>query len=72
MDSPTKRCIEFDILKRDVLKYFEVDKFVGHFLFAFMEYDITILLEERVHAYLTCFKNDNDFCGIQSLSYSNY
>ena len=46
--------IEFDILKRDVLKYFEDDKFVGHFLFAFMEYDITILLEEHVHAYLTC------------------
>ena len=34
--------IEFDILKRDVLKYFEEDKFVGHFLFAFMEYDTTI------------------------------
>ena len=46
--------IEFDILKRDVLKYFEDDKFVGHFLFAFMEYDIAILLEEHVHAYLTC------------------
>ena len=46
--------IEFDILERDVLKYFEDDKFVWHFLFAFMEYDITILLEEHVHAYLTC------------------
>ena len=46
--------IELDILERDVLKYFEDDKFVGHFLFAFMEYDITILLEEHVHAYLTC------------------
>ena len=46
--------IEFDILERDVLKYFEDDKFGGHFLFAFMEYDITILLEEHVHAYLTC------------------
>ena len=46
--------IEFDILERDVLKYFEDDKFVGHFLFAFMEYDIAILLEEHVHAYLTC------------------
>ena len=34
--------IEFDILKRDVLKYFEEDKFVDHFLFAFMEYDTTI------------------------------
>ena len=46
--------IEFDILERDVLKYFEDDKFVWHFLFAFMEYDITILLEEHVQAYLTC------------------
>ena len=40
--------------KRDVLKYFEDDKFVGHFLFAFMEHDITILLEEHINAYLTC------------------
>ena len=45
--------IEFDILKRDVLKYFEDDKFVGHFLFAFMEYDTTILFEEHAHAYLS-------------------
>ena len=42
--------MEFDILKRDVLKYFGDDKFVGHFLFAFIKYDITILLEEhRIH-----------------------
>ena len=46
--------IEFDILKRDVLKYFEDDKFVGLFWFAFMEYDTTILFEEHAHAYLTC------------------
>ena len=46
--------IKFDILKRDVLKYFEDDKFVEHFLFAFMEYDTTILFEEHAHAYLTC------------------
>ena len=46
--------IEFDIPKRDVLKYFEDDKFVRHFLFAFMEYDITISLEEHINAYLTC------------------
>ena len=46
--------IEFDILKRDVLKYFEDDKFVGHFLFAFMEYATSILFEEHAHAYLTC------------------
>ena len=45
--------IEFDILKRDVLKHFEDDKFVGHFLFAFMEYDTTILFEEHAHAYLS-------------------
>ena len=40
--------------RRDVLKYFEDDKFVRHFLFAFMEYDITISLEEHINAYLTC------------------
>ena len=60
--------MEYDIIRRDVLKYFEDDKFVGHFLFASMEYDITILLEEHVHAYLICVSKMIMIFAISNLS----